>query len=64
MIRPRSHPSAKLPLDGVLQSVLVNRPIVVTPKGTGLTGPFEAVPEIPDRQSASFTKEHGEFIRL
>lgn len=44
----------------VLHPVLVNRPIVVTPKGTRLCRPSEAVLDLLDKQPASFTKEDGE----
>jgi arsenate reductase len=43
--------------------ILVNRPIVVTPKGTRLCRPSEAVLELLDRQPAEFTKEDGEIVR-
>jgi arsenate reductase len=42
--------------------VLVNRPVVVTPKGTRLCRPSEAVLDLLDRQPASFTKEDGEVV--
>ena len=44
--------------------ILVNRPIVVTPKGTRLCRPSEIVLELLDRKPAAFTKEDGEFVRL
>lgn len=44
--------------------VLVNRPIVTTPKGTKLCRPSEAVLDLLDRQPDSFTKEDGEVVRL
>lgn len=43
--------------------VLVNRPIVVTLKGTKLARPSEAVLDLLDRQPESFTKEDGEVVR-
>ena len=43
--------------------VLVNRPIVVTPKGTRLCRPSEQVLALLDRQPASFTKEDGEVVK-
>jgi arsenate reductase len=41
----------------------VNRPIVVTPKGTKLCRPSEAVLELLDRKPSEFTKEDGEIVR-
>ncbi len=46
----------------VLHPVLVNRPIVVTPKGARLCRPSEAVLDLLDKQPASFTKEDGEVV--
>lgn len=46
------------------QPILVNRPIVTTPKGTKLCRPSETVLEILDRTPVEFTKEDGEIIRL
>ncbi len=46
----------------VLHPVLVNRPVVVTPKGTRLCRPSEAVLDLLDKQPASFTKEDGEVV--
>lgn len=43
--------------------ILVNRPIVVTPKGTKLCRPSEAVLALLDRKPAEFTKEDGEIVR-
>jgi arsenate reductase len=42
--------------------ILVNRPIVVTPKGTKLCRPSEVVLELLDEQPDSFTKEDGEVV--
>jgi len=42
--------------------ILINRPIVVTPKGTRLCRPSEAVLELLDRPVASFVKEDGEIV--
>ena len=43
--------------------ILINRPIVVTPKGTRLCRPSEAVLEIlPNSEIGPFTKEDGETI--
>lgn len=47
----------------LLHSVLINRPIVVTPLGTRLCRPSEAVLDIlPDGQKSAFTKEDGEKV--
>jgi len=43
--------------------ILVNRPIVVTPKGTRLCRPSEAVLPLLDRAPGEFTKEDGEVVR-
>lgn len=48
----------------VAHPILVNRPIVVTPKGTKLCRPSEAVLDLLDRKPDSFTKEDGEVVRL
>jgi len=43
--------------------ILINRPIVVTPKGTKLCRPSETVLDIlPDRQLGAFAKEDGEMV--
>ena len=42
--------------------VLINRPIVVTPKGVRLCRPSEAVVDLLDRPIGSFVKEDGEVI--
>ena len=42
--------------------ILVNRPIVVTPKGARLCRPSEAVLALLDRLPESFTKEDGEVV--
>jgi arsenate reductase len=42
--------------------ILVNRPIVVTPKGVKLARPSEEVLTLLDRQPASFTKEDGDVV--
>jgi arsenate reductase len=44
--------------------ILVNRPIVVSPQGTALCRPSEAVLDLLDRKPASFTKEDGEVVPL
>lgn len=43
--------------------ILVNRPIVATPKGTKLCRPSEVVLTLLDKQPATFTKEDGEVVR-
>lgn len=43
--------------------ILMNRPVVVTPKGTRLARPSEAVLELLDTPPAEFTKEDGEVVR-
>ena len=42
--------------------ILVNRPIVVTPKGVRLCRPSERVLDLLARQPAGFTKEDGEVV--
>ncbi|MBN8911212.1 MAG: arsenate reductase (glutaredoxin) [Rhizobiales bacterium] len=43
--------------------ILINRPIVVTPLGTSLCRPSEAVLDIlPDADIGDFTKEDGEVV--
>lgn len=46
----------------VTHPVLVNRPIVVTPKGVKLSRPSEVVLDLLDRRPATFTKEDGEVV--
>ncbi len=43
--------------------ILINRPIVVTPKGTRLCRPSEAVLELLENPATSFVKEDGEWLR-
>ena len=43
--------------------ILVNRPIVATPKGVKLCRPSEAVLDLLERRPDSFTKEDGEIVR-
>lgn len=76
LLREKGTPAADLGLldparsDADLQAamiahpILVNRPIVVTPKGTKLCRPSEAVLDLLDRKPDSFTKEDGEVVRL
>jgi arsenate reductase len=46
----------------IADPILVNRPIVVTPKGTALTRPSERVLALLDRQPERFAKEDGEVV--
>lgn len=76
VLREKGTPAAELgllgdavPQDQILSAmleypILVNRPIVVTPKGTMLCRPSEAVLELLDNRPASFIKEGGEAISL
>jgi len=74
VMREKGTPAAELGLlDGasdetiikamVAHPILVNRPIVVTPKGTKLCRPSEVVLELLDETPDSFTKEDGEVVR-
>lgn len=51
-------------LDAMLKDpILINRPFVVTPLGTRLSRPSEAVLDIlPDTHRGAFTKEDGEKV--
>lgn len=42
--------------------ILINRPIVETPRGTRLCRPSELVLDLLDNPVASFTKEDGEVV--
>ncbi|HEY5127310.1 MAG TPA: arsenate reductase (glutaredoxin) [Bradyrhizobium sp.] len=42
--------------------ILINRPIVVTPKGVRLCRPSEAVLDLLENPPASFVKEDGEIV--
>jgi len=42
--------------------ILINRPIVVTSKGTALCRPSETVLDLLERPPVSFTKEDGEVV--
>ena len=42
--------------------ILINRPIVETPKGTRLCRPSERVFDLLDKPVTSFTKEDGEVV--
>jgi len=74
ILREKGTPAAELGLlepsatdDAILDAmvahpILVNRPIVATPKGTHLCRPSEVVLGLLDRQPASFTKEDGAVV--
>ncbi|CAN7445682.1 arsenate reductase (glutaredoxin) [Caulobacter sp. LjRoot300] len=76
LLREKGTPAAELGLldDGVGEDrlveamvahpILVNRPLVVTPKGVRLCRPSETVLDLLDRKPASFTKEDGEVVVL
>jgi arsenate reductase len=42
--------------------ILINRPIVVTPKGVRLCRPSETVLDLLDKPAGSFVKEDGEVV--
>jgi arsenate reductase len=46
----------------VAHPVLVNRPIVVTPKGAKLARPSETVLDLLEQKPPAFTKEDGEVV--
>jgi arsenate reductase len=46
----------------IAHPILVNRPIVVTPKGTALCRPSERVLDLLDRRPGTFRKEDGEIV--
>ena len=46
----------------VAHPILVNRPIVVTPKGVALVRPSEKVFDLLERRPESFTKEDGQVV--
>ncbi|MBI1685714.1 arsenate reductase (glutaredoxin) [Caulobacter hibisci] len=48
----------------VAEPILVNRPIVMTPKGVKLCRPSEVVLDLLERRPVSFTKEDGEVVIL
>jgi arsenate reductase len=76
LMREKGTPAAELGLleDGVSDDqfldamvahpVLVNRPIVATPKGVKLCRPSEAVFDLLDQRPDSFAKEDGEVVVL
>ena len=75
LLREKGTPAAELGLldpatsdDAILDAmiahpILVNRPIVVTPRGTRLCRPSEEVLALLDRLPEHFTKEDGEVVR-
>jgi arsenate reductase len=75
LLREKGTPAAELglldpsvPDEVILEAmiehpILVNRPIVVTPRGTKLCRPSEAVLALLERKPAEFTKEDGEIVR-
>ncbi len=76
LMREKGTPAAELGLladdateDQILDAmvahpILVNRPLVVTPRGVKLCRPSEVVLDLLDRKPASFTKEDGEIVVL
>jgi arsenate reductase len=46
----------------VAHPILVNRPIVVTPKGVRLARPSEVVLDLLERGPGSFAREDGEVV--
>lgn len=74
-MRDKGTPAAELGLtdpaatdEAILQAmvahpILVNRPIVVTPKGVALCRPSETVFPLLERSPAEFVKEDGEIVR-
>lgn len=75
VMRDKGTPAAELglldpavPDDTILDAmiahpILVNRPIVVTPRGARLCRPSEAVLSLLERVPDAFTKEDGEVVR-
>ena len=73
LLRENGTPAAELGLldaaaDRILDAmiehpILVNRPIVVTSKGTTLARPSERVFDLLERLPEAFTKEDGEMVR-
>jgi len=74
-LRDRGSPAAELGLleagvsdEAILAAmvehpILVNRPIVTTPKGAALCRPSEAVFDLLDRTPEGFIKEDGEVVK-
>jgi arsenate reductase len=75
ILRDKGTPAAELGLldpqvgdEAILEAmvahpVLVNRPIVATPKGVKLCRPSELVFDLLERAPKSFTKEDGEVVQ-
>lgn len=75
LLRDRGSPAGELGLlqpdasdDAILEAmlihpILVNRPIVRTPRGVALCRPSEAVFDLLDRRPRTFTKEDGQIVR-
>ncbi len=73
-LRDRGTPAAELGLleptatdDAILEAmvahpILVNRPIMVTPKGTALCRPSEKALDLLESQPECFTKEDGQKV--
>ena len=73
-LRDRDTPAAELGLleptatdDAILEAmvahpILVNRPIMVTPKGTALCRPSEKALDLLESQPECFTKEDGQKV--
>jgi len=74
ILREKGTPAAELGLlsaeiddEAILQAmvdhpILVNRPLVVTPRGTALCRPSERIFDLLERKPARFVKEDGEVI--
>ncbi len=74
LLRQKGTPYAELKLDDpkwtddqlidfmLAHPILINRPIVETPKGTRLCRPSEAVFDLLDKPVSSFVKEDGEVV--
>jgi arsenate reductase (glutaredoxin) len=75
LVRDKGTPAAELGLlqpgvgdeaivDGMIaHPILVNRPIVETPRGARLCRPSERVFDLLETPPAAFTKEDGEVVR-
>lgn len=76
LLREKGTPYAELGLDNtaltddqlldtmMAHPILINRPIVVTPKGAKLCRPSELVLDLLPAQQGEFVKEDGERVRL
>lgn len=74
LLREKGTPYAELGLDDpslsdealidalLAHPVLINRPIVVSPKGVRLCRPSEAVLDLLPQQQAGFSKEDGQLV--